>query len=159
MSITLEKAQAIATAVIAKAREMNLNPICVTVLDERGATKLTMVEDGSRPMASEIAHGKANGAFKLSTGSRALKARAEREPYFIQAMNALAKGALVPVPGGVLVKDNESNIIGSVGVTGDVSDNDEIAAVSGIEAVGYVADSGAPPMKEPTEPAAKKLKT
>ena len=63
-------------------------------------------------------------------------------PYFIQAMNALAEGSLVPVPGGVLVRGQDGRIIGAVGITGDSSDNDEICAVAGIEAVGLSADTG-----------------
>ena len=49
---------------------------------------------------------------------------------------------MVPVPGGVLVKDKDGNILGAVGVTGDISDSDEICAVAGIEAAGFVADTG-----------------
>ena len=57
-------------------------------------------------------------------------------------MNALAKGVLVPVPGGVLVRDKAGTIVGAVGITGDTSDNDEACAVAGIEAIGLVADGG-----------------
>ncbi len=39
----------------------------------------------------------------------------------------------MPVPGGVLVRDAEGALLGAVGVTGDTSDNDEAAAVAGIE--------------------------
>jgi uncharacterized protein GlcG (DUF336 family) len=42
---------------------------------------------------------------------------------------------LVPVPGGVLIKDG-GEIIGAIGVSGDSSDNDEAAAAAGIEAAG-----------------------
>ena len=45
-------------------------------------------------------------------------------------------GALVPVPGGVLVLDDDDTIIGAVGASGDTSDNDEAAVVAGIESVG-----------------------
>ena len=34
-------------------------------------------------------------------------------------------------------------ILGAVGVSGDTSDNDEIAAAAGIEAAGLVFDTGA----------------
>ena len=33
-------------------------------------------------------------------------------------------------------------LIGAVGVSGDTSDNDEAAAVAGIEAAGFAADTG-----------------
>jgi uncharacterized protein GlcG (DUF336 family) len=47
------------------------------------------------------------------------------------------------VPGGVLVKDAAGEILGAVGVSGDTSDNDEIAAIAGITGQGLVADTGA----------------
>ena len=78
----------------------------------------------------------------MGMGSRALFNRAEQQAYFINAVNVLTDGALVAVPGGVLVKDNNNNIVGAVGISGDTSDNDEIVAVSGIELVGYKADIG-----------------
>jgi uncharacterized protein GlcG (DUF336 family) len=99
-------------------------------------------QDGTSILRPQIAHGKAFGALGMGLGSRALFERAQQQPYFVQAINALAGGALVPVPGGVLVKDANGSLLGAVGVTGDNSDNDEIAAVAGIEAAGLVADTG-----------------
>ena len=80
-----------------------------------------------------------SGCIAMGLGSRALFKRAEEQPYFIQAMNSLAGGSLVPVPGGVLIR-NDGAIIGAVGITGDTSDNDEAAAIAGIEAAGFTAD-------------------
>jgi uncharacterized protein GlcG (DUF336 family) len=75
-------------------------------------------------------------------GSRAIFKRVQEQPYFIQAMNALAKGLLVPVRGGVLIRDKAGAILGAVGITGDTSDNDEACAVAGIEAARLKADTG-----------------
>ena len=47
------------------------------------------------------------------------------------------------MPGGVLIKSKDGEVLGAVGITGDISDNDEICAVAGIEAAGFVADTGA----------------
>ena len=140
--ITLEKANLIINSAIKKAREIKINPIMVVVLDHRGAIKACSGEDGISSLRFKIAHGKANGAFQMGMGSRALFNRAEQQAYFINAVNALTDGALVPVPGGVLIKDKNSNIVGSLGISGDTSDNDEIAAVTGIEAAGFTADIG-----------------
>jgi len=93
-------------------------------------------------MRFRVAYGKAHGAVMMGIGSRALFERAEAQPYFIQSMNALANGALVPVPGGVLIRSGGA-IIGAVGVTGDSSDNDETCAVAAITAAGFEADTGA----------------
>ena len=125
-----------------KGRELKLNPLMVVVLDNRGAVKACTAEDGTSPLRFSIAHGKANGAFQMGMGSRALFNRAEQQAYFINAVNALTNGELVPVPGGVLIRDKNNNIIGTVGISGDTSDNDEIAAVFGIEAAGFVPDVG-----------------
>ena len=140
--ITLDKANLIIKNAINKARELKINPIMVVILDHRGAIKACSGEDGISSLRFQIAHGKANGAFQMGMGSRALYNRAEQQAYFISAVNSLANGALVPVPGGVLIKDKNNNIVGSLGISGDTSDNDEIAAIAGIEAAGYNPDKG-----------------
>ena len=48
----------------------------------------------------------------------------------------------MPVPGGVLIRDTAGVIMGSVGVSGDTSDNDEAAALAGIAAAGFMGDGG-----------------
>ena len=92
-------------------------------------------------MRFAIAHGKAYGAVMMGLGSRALYNRALEQPYFIQSMNNLADGALVPVPGGVLIR-LDGTVLGAVGVTGDSSDTDEACAVAAIAAAGFEADTG-----------------
>lgn len=141
-NLTLDQARQIVADARAKGRELDLKPLTVAVLDAAGNLKALEREDGASNMRPEIAIGKANGALSMGLGSRALFERAKAEPFFIQAMNELADGSLVPVPGGVLVKDASGNILGAVGITGDISDNDEIAAVTAIEAAGLVADAG-----------------
>ena len=140
--VTLEKANLMIQNAIDKAREIKINPIMVVLLDHRGAVKACLGEDGVSSLRFKIAHGKANGAFQMGMGSRALFNRAEQQAYFINAVNALTDGALVAVPGGILIKDKNNNIVGALGISGDTSDNDEIAAVAGIESVGYTADIG-----------------
>jgi uncharacterized protein GlcG (DUF336 family) len=83
----------------------------------------------------------AYGALALGFGWRALFGRAQQQAYFIGAVNTLARGALVPVPGGVLIRDGD-RLLGAVGVSGDSSDNDEACAVAGIEAAGLTAETG-----------------
>jgi uncharacterized protein GlcG (DUF336 family) len=142
MTLTLDQARTIVSTALAKGAEMGLKPLTVAVLDAGGALVVLERSDGSSRMRPDIAMGKANGAIALGMGSRAIFKRAQEQPYFIQSMNALAKGVLVPVPGGVLIRDREGTIVGAVGITGDTSDNDEACAVAGIEAIGFVADGG-----------------
>jgi uncharacterized protein GlcG (DUF336 family) len=64
---------------------------------------------------------------------------AAERPSFIASLGHLAANGLVPVAGGVIVKGADGFAIGAVGVTGDTSDNDEVAALAGIAAAGLSA--------------------
>jgi uncharacterized protein GlcG (DUF336 family) len=142
MSITLEQARAVVDGAIAKARDLELKPVSVVVLDDRGSLVAAASEDGVSAMRARIAHGKANAAIQLGMGTRALMNRAEQQAYFIQAMNGLAGGDMVPVPGGVLLRGGSAELLGAVGTSGDTSDNDEAAALGGVEAAGLIAETG-----------------
>ena len=141
MTLSLQTAQKIIDVAIAKGHELGIKPLTVAVLDAGGHLKAMAREDGTSTLRPDVAKGKANGAIALGIGSRAIFNRAQEQPFFIQAINSLAGGSLVPVPGGVLIR-NDTGIIGAVGVTGDTSDNDEICAIAGIEAAGLTADAG-----------------
>ena len=69
--------------------------------------------------------------------SSAIMERAEQQAYFVNALSVSFNGRVIPVSGGVLVKDDNDSIIGAVGVTGDTSENDTIAAVAGIKLSGF----------------------
>jgi uncharacterized protein GlcG (DUF336 family) len=140
--IPLDKARALISAVFRRARELELKPMAVCVLDAGGHLRAFEREDGASNLRFQIAHGKAFGAIGMGLGSRALMRRASEQSYFVLAANGAFDGQLIPVPGGVLVRDDRGEIIGAVGVTGDTSDSDEAAAVAAIEAAGYVADPG-----------------
>ncbi|HEX2017848.1 MAG TPA: heme-binding protein [Aurantimonas sp.] len=140
--LTLDKARIIIAEALKTGAAHGCKPLTVAVLDAGGALVALERSDGASRMRPEIAMGKANGAIALGIGSRAIWKRAEEQPYFIQSMNALAHGVLVPVPGGVLVKGPGNVILGAVGITGDTSDNDELCAIAGIEAAGFTADGG-----------------
>lgn len=142
MQLKLQQARDIIKVALDKGAEMGLKPLTVAVLDSGGALLALERSDGSSRMRPDIAIGKANGAIALGMGSRAIFNRAQEQPYFVQSMNALAGGVLVPVPGGVLIRSADGDILGAVGITGDSSDNDETCAVAGIESIGLVADGG-----------------
>ncbi|MDA9405718.1 GlcG/HbpS family heme-binding protein, partial [Bradyrhizobium sp. CCBAU 45384] len=81
--LTLDTARKILDAAFAKASELKLKPLVVTVLDARGVLKIAAAQDGTSLMRAEIAHGKAFGALAMGLGSRALFQRAQEQPYFI----------------------------------------------------------------------------
>jgi uncharacterized protein GlcG (DUF336 family) len=141
MSLDLEAARTIVAAARRHASEAGFKPMTVVVLDAGGHVVAVEREDGSSMGRFAIGFGKAHGALSLGLGSRALMARAEQQPYFIAAVTAAVGGALVPVPGGVLVRSSDGTLLGAVGVTGDTSDNDEAAAVAGIESAGLTAQT------------------
>ena len=142
-TLDLAAARTIISVALKTGADKGCKPLTVAVLDAGGAVVALERSDGSSRMRPDIAIGKANGAIALGIGSRAIHKRAEEQPYFIQAMNALAGGTLVPVPGGVLVRSAPGGaILGAVGITGDTSDNDEACAIAGIEAAGLTADGG-----------------
>ena len=136
-SITVNKACTIIRKTLEKGTELALKPLSVIVLDDGGHAIAFERSDGAAPGRFGIAHGKAFGAVILGMAGQAQMAHAEQQAYFMAAVNGVFGGAVVPVPGGVLVRDKKGKVIGAVGVTGDTSDNDEIAALAGVAAAGF----------------------
>lgn len=142
MQITLSDANKMIEAAFSKGAELGLKPLAVVVLDAGGHVKAFQRQDGASMMRFEIACGKAYGAVACGVGSRWLDSQATGRPHFLEGLSNVSGGKIIPVPGGVLVKTSAGEIIGAVGITGDVSDNDETAAIAGIEAAGFTADAG-----------------
>jgi uncharacterized protein GlcG (DUF336 family) len=142
--LTLAQANAIIAAALAKGRELNLLPLTVVVLDAGGQVKAMQREDGASLLRPEIAEGKAKGALALGLGGRELARRAQSMQGFMNALSDLSGGKAVPVQGGVLACDASGLILGAVGISGDVSAQDEVCAAAGIEAAGLVPDTGDP---------------
>lgn len=140
--MNLDLARRVIDAALAKSKELGLKPIAVAVLDTRGCLKSFSAQDGTSLLRGDVAQGKAYGALALGMGSRAIFKRAQEQAFFVDAVNTLARGAIIPVPGGVLIRDAAGTLIGAVGVSGDTSDNDELCALAGIEAAGFRGDAG-----------------
>jgi uncharacterized protein GlcG (DUF336 family) len=77
----------------------------------------------------------------MGFGGRELDRSAAKMAAFFGVLSDMSGGRLVPVPGGVLIRSASGEILGSVGVTGDVSENVEFCAVSGIRAAGIKPDT------------------
>ena len=142
MTITLDLARRIVDAALAKATELKLKPLGIAVLDVRGALIAFAGQDGISLMRPEIATAKAYGALALGMGSRAIFKRAQEQAFFVDAVNSLAQGAIIPVPGGVLIRNEAGALVGALGISGDTSDNDEVCAIAAIAAVNLHADIG-----------------
>tara|TARA_Y100000766_G_scaffold279351_1_gene287424 strand:- start:218 stop:646 length:429 start_codon:yes stop_codon:yes gene_type:complete len=142
MAITLLEARSIIDAAINYARDLLMKPISVVVLDNRGSMVAAASEDGVSAMRAKIAFSKANAAIQMGVGTRSLMERAEEQPYFIQAINGLSKGEIIPLPGGILLKNLDGNVIGAVGISGDSSENDEKAAIFGADQANLISETG-----------------
>ena len=143
--LRLTQASAIIDEALRFARNEKLDPMTVAVLDARGCVIALKMEDGSSLLRPEIASGKAWSALAMGFGTRNLAGRADALPAFFGALADLARGRVLPVPGGVLVRDEGGAVIGAVGASGDVADNDEACVLAGLKAVGLHADPGTAP--------------
>ncbi len=143
MTLTLAQADIIVDAALIAGTTRGFAPLTVAVLDTGGHLVAFKRQDGSGILRFDIAFGKAWGAVGLGLGSRALMERANQQPSFIDAAATASQGRLIPVPGGVLVRDAAGTLLGAVGISGDTSDNDESCALAGIEAAGLKAQPGA----------------
>jgi uncharacterized protein GlcG (DUF336 family) len=141
-SMTLEKASLIVDQSLEKGRELGLAPLTVAVLDAGGNIKALKKEDGSSLLRPDIAIGKAWGVLGMGFGGRELARRAAKMPAFYGVLSNLSGGRMVPVPGGVIIRSASGEILGSVGISGDTSENDETCAVYGITASGLIPDTG-----------------
>lgn len=140
-TVSLRKARTVIRKALQKGREMELKPLSVVVLDASGHVIAFEREDGASPGRFKIAEGKAYGAVMLGMGGQAQMARAETQAYFMAAVNGVYDRKVMPVPGGVLLRDKRGAVLGAVGVTGDTSDNDAAVAVAGIEAAALTAEA------------------
>ena len=137
--ITLAQANQIIETAFAKGKELNLKPLSVVVVDAGGHVQAFQRQDGASSMRLGIALGKAAGALALGVSSRKIGEMAAERPAFITAISGIPSHGLVPAAGGVIVKGADGFAIGAVGVTGDTSDNDEIAALAGIAVAGLTS--------------------
>jgi uncharacterized protein GlcG (DUF336 family) len=141
-NLSLDQANTIVAAALAKGMEMGLNPLSVAALDSGGHLVAFQRQDGSSILRFEIASGKAFGCLAVGAGSRWLNAQAESRPHFLEGLSNVSGGRVIAVPGGALVRDTSGAIIGAVGISGDTSDNDEACVLAGIEAAGLSGDAG-----------------
>lgn len=142
--LKLTQAGTIIDAALAEGRKMGLAPLVAAVLDAGGHLIAFKREDGAGFVRFDIANGKAWGALGMGFGTRELAARAAKQPTFVAALSAASQGRMIPSPGGVLIADADGDVLGAVGISGDIGDNDEICAMAGIAAAGLTGIPGTP---------------
>jgi uncharacterized protein GlcG (DUF336 family) len=137
--ITLKQATQIIDACLAEARRQGFAPMTVAVLDRGGHLVALQREDNSSNMRAEIAAAKARGSLGFGASTRALMERAAQVPQFFTAMAALSGGNVVPIPGGLLIRDADKLVLGAVGLSGDTGDNDEKCAIAALAALSWLS--------------------
>lgn len=138
--VSLVQAEKIIDAIIAKGREEKLRPLSVVVVEPGCIVKAFKKEDGSAMMRFEMAFGKAYASLALGRSSDLVRQRAEHRPMFMEYMIGASRGQIFPEGGGQLIRDVNGDVIGAVGVTGDLQHKDDELAAHGIRAAGLKTD-------------------
>lgn len=141
-AITLDEAQCLIAAAFDKGGALGLMPLTIAVLDPGGHLVALARQDGSSTLRPAIACGKAGSAIALGVSSRAISVIAAERPQFVASLAPISPHGIIPAAGGVLIVDSKRGLLGAVGVTGDTSDNDELCAIAGIQAVVSESTSG-----------------
>lgn len=141
--LTLKHAAAITDAALEHGRNAGFAPLCIVVLDVGGHALALKRDERASISRPQIATAKAAGCLGMGFGGRELAKRAAAAPGFYAALASVFAQGIVPVAGGVLIRDASGAVIGAVGVSGDTSDNDELCALAGIASAGLTADTGA----------------
>jgi uncharacterized protein GlcG (DUF336 family) len=140
-AISLDEALKLIAGTFEEAARRRLRPLTAVVLDAGGHVKAALKQDGCAMLRFEIAHGKAYAALALGRSSRLVLQKSREKPIFMENLQRLASGPMFLEGGGQLVRDAGSGeVVGAVGVTGDVNEMDDLAAVAGIHAAGFKSD-------------------
>ena len=91
-SLALADAERIVEACLAAAREQELLPLTVAVLDSGGHLVIFKPEDGCGIVRADIAIGKAAGALGMGSSGRTLRDRLADRPAFQAAIAAASDG-------------------------------------------------------------------
>jgi uncharacterized protein GlcG (DUF336 family) len=143
--LSLDLANRIIDAALAEGRRLELGRLTVAVLDTGGHLIALKREDGSEFLRPPIAIGKAWGSLGMGHAGRVLAERSQKMPVFFGALSDMSGGKMVPLAGGVLIRTPDGQLIGAVGVSGDTSEQDELAAVAGVKSAGLEPDIGQNP--------------
>jgi uncharacterized protein GlcG (DUF336 family) len=139
-TLTLDQAERIIDAAIARGAELNCRPLSVIVVEPGCKVKAFKKEDGASMIRFEMAFGKAYAALSLGRSSKLVRERAVERPIFMRYLIATSGEQIFPEGGGMLIRDERGDVVGAVGVTGDTEDRDEELAVHGIHAAGLKTD-------------------
>lgn len=138
-TFTLETALVVAETSLAKGDELGLPPMSVSVLDARGVARAVVTQDGASLMRPDIATAKAWAALAMGRPSRDLAALADMQPALVSGFLSISHGRMAPAAGGLLITAADGSVLGAVGVSGALPEQDEDCAQAGLAAAGLAA--------------------
>lgn len=133
VQLTREQGRRIIDGAIEQARKENLPPLTIVVLDGGGHLVAAEREDGCAPLRFPVANGKAYAALGIGVASGVVGERNAERTAFVASVAAASQGHFVAVAGGVPILNDQQRVIGAVGVSGASSEEDQQAAIAGIE--------------------------
>lgn len=133
VQLTREQGRKIIDGAMAQAHDSKLPPLTIVVLDGGGNLVAAEREDGCAPLRFPVAQGKAYASLGIGVASSVLGERNAQRTAFVASVAAASQGHFVAVAGGVPILNEQSLVIGAVGVSGASSDEDQQAAIAGIE--------------------------
>jgi uncharacterized protein GlcG (DUF336 family) len=139
-AITLEQANRIIEAIIRRGAELECRPLSVIVVEPGCIVKAFQKEDGSSMVRFEMAFGKAYASLALGRSSTLVRIRNEEKPVFMRYLLGATDDKIFPEGGGMLIRSDNGEVVGAVGVTGDTEEKDEELAAFGIRAAGLKTD-------------------
>jgi uncharacterized protein GlcG (DUF336 family) len=137
-ALTLEEARRLVAAAQRRAEELD-KPITVVVVDAAGFPVLIERMDGARPLQPQIASAKAYTAVIMQRPCSMLKGWADGEPFFFAQVSRMGHQPIVATGGGFPLRRG-GEIVGGIGISGGVAEEDEALAEAVLEETGYELD-------------------
>mmetsp|Transcript_12682 Transcript_12682/g.18640 ORF Transcript_12682/g.18640 Transcript_12682/m.18640 type:complete len:233 (-) Transcript_12682:75-773(-) len=138
-SLSLEVAQDIAIKTTQVCRMNKFQPMTVVVLDSAGHLIVQHRMDGCHPGALPMSIAKANTCIQFGMSSRTYFTKylspSSTPDVYVRLVNQLMilGGTVAAFQGGILLRDQEGNCVGAVGVSGAAGDEDEYCGLMGIQ--------------------------
>lgn len=131
-ALTLEQAQAVVAAAVAKSKEIGAL-MNIAVVDEGANLKAFARMDGAWLGSIDISIRKARTArfFDMPTGDLGRLSQPGGSLYGIEHSN----GGLITFPGGVPLRDAQGRVVGAIGVSGSTVEDDHAVASAGAAAL------------------------
>ncbi len=127
-------AKALGEVALLRAVRSQFPPLAIVILDAAGLVKFAATQDGAGPLRHPIALAKANAAIGMGMNTRQLFTLFEQgvlPDRFATSISAVSAQGFAPQPGGELIWQAGA-LIGSIGISGASSDQDEAIAIKAL---------------------------